>query len=372
MKTIKKDSCCIVTIPISKAGIPALQNLIDILHPFIPELYVVTGNDGYDYLQKDKIVTSFCVNHTKGSNIITQVLMYVWVQLRISLLVVQIRHRTGIYLFFTGSEGLILPILTAKFLNKKVILAPVDYTIHFNKDGLSRILTGLTFITKLLSDIIVVPSEEIVNNTDLRNYRSKIIIGQEHFLNLENFKYKLPFSKRKNLVGYVGRFSEEKGVLNFFKAIPIVSKTEDIEYLVGGDGDLKADIEQFIQDNNLENRVSLVGWIPHEKISDFLNELRLLVIPSYTETGPLIAFEAMACGTPVLSTNVGSIPKVVEDGETGFILPSNSPECIAQGIERALNYPDLQRIVDSGQKIIENEFNYEMAVGRYKKILERI
>ena len=49
----------------------------------------------------------------------------------------------------------------------------------------------------------------------------------------------------------------------------------------------------------------------------------------------------MGCGTPVLATSVGGVPDVIKDKETGFIMEDNSPECIAENIERVLNHPDL-------------------------------
>lgn len=80
----------------------------------------------------------------------------------------------------------------------------------------------------------------------------------------------------------------------------------------------------------------------------------------------------MGYGTPVLATPVGSIPDEIKDGETGFIMENNSPECIAKNIMRILEYLDLDRIVKNARKLVEREFTYEAAVERYRKILESI
>ena len=77
----------------------------------------------------------------------------------------------------------------------------------------------------------------------------------------------------------------------------------------------------------------------------------------------------MGCGTPVLATPVGGVPDVIKDGKTGFIMGDNSPECIAKNVMRALEHPDLERIVENA---VEREFTYAAAVERYKKILEDI
>ena len=80
--------------------------------------------------------------------------------------------------------------------------------------------------------------------------------------------------------------------------------------------------------------------------------------------------EAMACGTPVLATPVGAIPDVIIDGKTGFIMESNSPECIAANVVRALSSPDLERIAEDGRRFVEENFSFEKTVENWKRILQ--
>ena len=179
--------------------------------------------------------------------------------------------------------------------------------------------------------------------------------------------------ERENLIGCIGRLSEEKGTLNFVEAIPqIIKERSDVEFLIGGDGQLRNGIENYLNENNLTDRVQLTGWVPHDKLPDYLNELKLVVLPSYTEGLPNLMLEAMACGTPILATPVGAIPDVIIDCETGFILKDNSPACIAENVIRALEYPDMGRIVENARVLVEREFTYEAAVERYRGILEDV
>ena len=92
----------------------------------------------------------------------------------------------------------------------------------------------------------------------------------------------------------------------------------------------------------------------------------------YTENLSNLMLEAMACGTPVLATPVGAIPDIITDGVTGLILEDNSSACIAENVIRALEHPDLERIVKNARVLVEREFTYEAAVERYRKILEGI
>ena len=77
----------------------------------------------------------------------------------------------------------------------------------------------------------------------------------------------------------------------------------------------------------------------------------------------------MACGTPILATPVGALPDLIKDGETGFIMEDNSPETIARNVIRALSDGRFERIARNARTLVENEFTYRAAVGRYRPIL---
>jgi glycosyltransferase involved in cell wall biosynthesis len=112
--------------------------------------------------------------------------------------------------------------------------------------------------------------------------------------------------------------------------------------------------------------------INHDGLPDYLNKINLVVLPSYTEGLPNLMLEAMACGTLVLATPVGAIPDIITDGETGFIMEDNSTVCIAENVIRALEHPDLERIVENARVLVEQEFTYEAAVERYAKIVDNL
>jgi glycosyltransferase involved in cell wall biosynthesis len=124
-----------------------------------------------------------------------------------------------------------------------------------------------------------------------------------------------------------------------------------------------------LNENDLNTKVKLLGWISHHNLPQYLNECKLIILPSFTEGLPSIILEAMACGTPVLATPVGAILDYIKDGETGFIMENNSPECIAGNIIRALNHPNLKQIAENGRKVVEKEFTFEKAVESYKNIV---
>jgi glycosyltransferase involved in cell wall biosynthesis len=117
--------------------------------------------------------------------------------------------------------------------------------------------------------------------------------------------------------------------------------------------------------------VILTGWIPQNELPHYLNEFRLLIVPSDTEGLSNIVLESMACGTPVLSTPVGALPDFIKDGETGFIMANNSPDSIQQNVMRSLSFPHLERIIINTQDLLKREFTFESAVKRYSGILKK-
>ncbi|WP_321420919.1 glycosyltransferase family 4 protein [uncultured Methanomethylovorans sp.] len=95
-------------------------------------------------------------------------------------------------------------------------------------------------------------------------------------------------------------------------------------------------------------------------------------MPSYTEGLPNLMLEAMACGTPVVATSVGSIPDFIKDAESGFIMENNSPDCIAKNVINALEQADLEKVSEKARIVIEQNFTFEKAVERYENIINNI
>lgn len=373
---MKKPNIGILTFPISVAGNIPLSNLVDILGPLSNNLYLITGNDGYTSFKEDKRVHTYDVEHKSGKTPLTRITKYIYTQLRISYQLAKVTKNVDLWIFFIGGQNLLFPMLTAKLLGKKVILAFASSSVLGLKSAGDNLFKPMEILLKInctLSDRITLCSENLVKDWDLEKYRGKISMAYEHFLDFDEFKMGKKIDERDNLVGYIGRLSEEKGTLNFVKAISLTLKQRnDLEFLIGGDGSLRDKIEKYLEKENLNNKIKLVGWIPHNELPDYLNEVKLLVIPSYTESGPLIALEAMSCGTPILATPVGHIPNIVKDGETGFITENNSPECIAKNVIRGLEHPNLDEIAKNARRLVEKEFTYEAAVEKYRMTLEDI
>jgi len=366
----------IVTFPLLKSGITPLSNLVDILYPLSGDFYLITGNAGAAIHSNRKKFHVYLINHTTEANMLIRIINFAYTQLRISYKLARVTKHVQLWFLFLGEGGLLLPMLTTKLLRKKTVLVSAASNQRIStatKDPLSWPTTLLEKLNRSLANCIILYSPNHIKEWNLEKYKDKILIAHEHFLDFNKFNVKKKLSERNNLVGYIGRLSEEKGILNFVKAIPeILNERDDLEFLICGDGQLRDEIEKYISEKNLKDKVKLAGWIPHGNLPDYLNELKLVVLPSFTEGLPNIMLEAMACGTPVLATSVGAISDVIKDGETGFIMENNSPEHIARNVIRILEQPDLDKIVENARALVEQEFTYKAVVKRYKKILSEL
>ena len=370
--------------PDEECGQTFISQLVDIIAPSVKEVFIITAN-----LQANMFYDNVSIVNVKSpivtkprEPVVSKAFRFLLAQLTLSRELIRLSSKIDIIILFLNGSSLLLPPFIARLLKKKIVLIVTasvsrNFRVIYSSPIGGRLypsaIRAIEHFNYLLVDKIIIYSKS-VKNLGLRRYIDKICIAHRHFLNFNNFKIKKRYNERDNLVGYIGRLSEEKGVLNFIRAISkIVEEQNEIKFLIGGDGQSRDEIEKYLDENDLNDKVELTaGRIPHDEIPDYLNRLKLIVIPSYMETGPLIAVEAIACGTPVLATLVGSVPDVIKDGETGFILKNNSPEYIAKNIIRALNHPNLDRIVDNANELVGKEFTYEAAVEKYRKILENI
>ena len=381
---------CVISFPMPSALVvnTFVYSLVEILEPICERVYVVTSNIPNDKTFSEKVRVQDVKTamhfretiHPRWWSTLLQFLKVIIIQMKMCWVLTKLSKEIDAVIFYVGGANLFLPVLTAKVLRKKVVTAAIGSgslsykRAHnkrlFSKSGAFAAIFNVSEKANFsLSDRIIVESVSVVDFLGLEKYRQKLAVSGVN-IDTKFFKIKKELRGRKNLVGYIGRLSLEKGVTNFVKAMPMMlEKSNNIEFLIGGGGTLESKIRDELRKTNLSQKVKQTGWIPDNEIVDYFNELKLFILPSYSEGLPHTVLKVMACGTPVLATPVGGIPDVIKDGETGFIMKDNSPECIAENVIRALKHPNLYEIAKNARKMIEKEYTCEVAVENYRNLL---
>jgi glycosyltransferase involved in cell wall biosynthesis len=372
----RKPAVFIGTIPNSS---PTFLKFLRIIDPLIDTAYVVVGDLSFirGFNKKYKPIL---VSYPLRNSLFARMLEYLRMQVVVSIKLMETVSKVDLAIFFLDGTTLILPILTAKIFGKKVITSITGPTYKSMKiqyragTPIAKMFLIIEVLTMLFADRIAAESLAVLDS-----YPLPVVVkakAREAFLFVDanTFTLQKPIMMRDNLVGYIGRLSAEKGILNFVEAIPLVLKKKvDTHFIICGQGSLAYNIKKIIEATDLKANLKLAGWIPHKDVPQYLNELKLLVLPSFTEGLPNILLEAMACGTPVLATSLGAIPDIIKDGKTGFLLKSNDPEHIAERIVELLNKPELlEKVSTNAYNYIKKKFSYENASKAWQKILDEL
>jgi glycosyltransferase involved in cell wall biosynthesis len=366
---------CVVTDPRPIASVIPLCNLTSILARFSNYLFLITGNEGERVLQAQPGIKGYSIKYKPNNFVLLRMIRHIFLQLQVCCEIIRINHEINIYIFMFG-ENLVLPVLTCKLFRKPVILYLAGSEIKIaeqNKSWAAGIFISMQKMNYRLANIIVVYSQRLISEWNLVKFAGKIVIAHEHIIDFKEFQTKKSHRNRTYQVGYIGRLSEEKGILSLVEAIPaVLGVNKNINFFIGGDGQLMESVKKYINDNSLQKKVTLGGWINHNDLPSCLNDIQLLVIPSFTEGLPNIMLEAMVCGTAVLASSVGAIPDIIRNEETGFILKDNSSNAIAGNILKALSNPYLEQIAIKGSLFIKSEFEIQKTIDRFKKVIEHV
>jgi glycosyltransferase involved in cell wall biosynthesis len=144
-------------------------------------------------------------------------------------------------------------------------------------------------------------------------------------------------------LGFIGYLGRHKGLAVLLEALPRVRPPEGVRLLVVGDGEQAGALKALCQDLGLDGRVTFLGRIDNQAIRPVYDQLDALVVPSvWPENSPVTISEAMACGLPVLASDIGGIRELVTDGVTGFLVPPGDSDALAQRVGRLLAEPALR------------------------------
>ncbi len=154
-------------------------------------------------------------------------------------------------------------------------------------------------------------------------------------------RQQLGLDHRGAVLLYVGRLAPSKGVDRLLEAMGRLRQIRGLRLLiVGGDGHRSPhfqDLREMCQESGIEEATFFVGRVEQKDLPAYYSAADLLVVPSRYESFGLVALEALACGTPVMATQVGAMENIIIEGQTGHVVADGSPGSLAEGIEKSMS-----------------------------------
>lgn len=199
-------------------------------------------------------------------------------------------------------------------------------------------------------DYIITPSEFM---------KKQLIKGKLKYNKIQtihNFIIQKEKTEKNEDEGYAfffGRLSEEKGILNLIKAIKNI---ENARLLVAGDGPEKKYISEYINENKLQDKIQLLGYLNQEQIRNYIKKAKFVVVPSiWYENCPYSILETMEIGKPIIGSKIGGIPELIENNKNGFLY----------------KYDDIKELEKNMKKLFDNKQLVDMQSKKSRELFEQ-
>ena len=209
-------------------------------------------------------------------------------------------------------------------------------------------------------DVVVIP-----NGVDASIFRP---------MNKGELRKRHGFSQDEKIIISAARLIPRKGIDYLIRAAAMISEhLPNLRLLIIGDGVQRAELGKLILQLKLGDKAQILGVVAHDQIPQYLNMADVFVIPSLYEPLGIVTIEAMACGVPVIGTNVDGIPDVIEDGENGILVPPGDDKRLAEAIMKLLADEETRnRFAREGLETVKQRFLWETVLARMKEVYSNL
>lgn len=182
--------------------------------------------------------------------------------------------------------------------------------------------------------------------------------------------------KCNNTVLFLGELGKRKGCYDIPAVIAQVKKSiPDVNFVLAGAGSEadEAAIRKLIAEKGVSDNVEFPGWVRGDTKDKLLREADVFFLPSYNEGMPMSVLDAMGYGLPVVSTNVGGIPKIVHDEENGYCCDPGDVNRFAEGITEILSDRKERKLfVEASWKIVKEGYSLEAHLKLLTKVYGKV
>jgi len=188
----------------------------------------------------------------------------------------------------------------------------------------------------------------------------------------DSLREKLGIPKDAILVTTAGRLSPEKDHSTLIRAAKAVMRErDDVYFAVFGEGFLRPELQQAIDDSGLNGRFLLPGFF--KDMAKVMLATDIFSLPSLSEGLPNVVLEAFACSKPVIATEVGGTPELVEDGKNGFLIQVGEHETLAEKIQLLAGDATLRETMGAnGRELVQSEFVFQKQALKYDDVYSKL
>jgi len=166
---------------------------------------------------------------------------------------------------------------------------------------------------------------------------------------------------------------KEKGLKYLIKSFRIITdKYSDTKLILTGNGPEKENLKILVAKYNLYNNIIFLDYFPYEKIQELYNICDVIILPSLFEPFGMALTEAMACGKPVIGSNIGGIKDIIQNGKNGFLIDPRNSKKLAEKIDILLSDDKLRiEFGKKGREKVQNTFSYSVVAKKAAKIYQK-
>ena len=252
-----------------------------------------------------------------------------------------------------------------KYLRKLLIEKPLEYCVK-NADAIA--VEG-NIQAKEISEKFEVSEDKFIYIPD----GVEIEFIEESIKKSELSREALGIGDADIILVNVNRLVKNKGVIYLIDALGILNKCLDVRLILIGSGPEENRIKMRLKELGIEQKVLHFKNVPDKKKFQLISLADISVTPTLFEGLPIVILEAMACGKPVIASNVTEVPQVVKHGVNGFLVPPRDPEAIANAVLEIYESGFIEKMGCESKKIARNyDWNAitERVIRDYKKVLE--
>ena len=182
--------------------------------------------------------------------------------------------------------------------------------------------------------------------------------------------------KCNNTVLFLGELGKRKGCYDIPAVIAQVKKSiPAVRFVLAGAGsevDEKA-IKKLIDEKGVSDNVEFPGWVRGDTKDKLLREADVFFLPSYNEGMPMSVLDAMGYGLPVVSTNVGGIPKIVHDGENGYCCKAGDTDVMSEAItDLLMDQLKREKMAEDSISIVKAKYSLEAHISCMEDVYEKV